>query len=275
MTFPAGLTLVTVTGRLISPSTSVLPRVTFSCPVELIGPTDNAIVLPFVREAVVLSDGSFVIELPATDDPQWAPEFQYIARISAAGKASSYVLDVPYDEPTFDIADRLTPGTPPAPQASYMLLALRGAAGGVASLDVDGLVPADQLPPSAGGDPTWASITGKPSVFPPDAHTQAISTITGLQAALDGKSATGHTHTIANVTGLQTALDGKQASGDYATGSELDDVAARVTVVEGMTPVIRSWNGSAYVEDADGLIYVGPGDPGAAPDGSVWIDTTP
>jgi len=31
----------------------------------------------------------------------------------------------------------------------------------------------------------WADITGKPSTFPPEAHTQAISTITGLQTALD------------------------------------------------------------------------------------------
>lgn len=34
----------------------------------------------------------------------------------------------------------------------------------------------------------WAGITGKPSTFTPSAHNQAISTITGLQAALDGKA---------------------------------------------------------------------------------------
>lgn len=33
----------------------------------------------------------------------------------------------------------------------------------------------------------WTGVTGKPSTFPPDTHTQAISTITGLQTALDGK----------------------------------------------------------------------------------------
>lgn len=36
-----------------------------------------------------------------------------------------------------------------------------------------------------GGAPTWDSITGKPATFPPSAHNQAISTITGLQTALD------------------------------------------------------------------------------------------
>lgn len=70
--------------------------------------------------------------------------------------------------------------------------------------------------------------------------TQAISTVSGLQTALDGKQATGdyatnttltnglatkanvsHTHVIADVTGLQTALDGKQTTGDYATNTAL------------------------------------------------------
>lgn len=42
--------------------------------------------------------------------------------------------------------------------------------------------------------------------------TQAIGTVSGLQAALDGKASTSHTHSIGNVTGLQTALDGKAST---------------------------------------------------------------
>lgn len=34
----------------------------------------------------------------------------------------------------------------------------------------------------------WSGITGKPSSYTPSVHNQAISTITGLQAALDGKA---------------------------------------------------------------------------------------
>lgn len=34
----------------------------------------------------------------------------------------------------------------------------------------------------------WSGVTGKPSSYTPSAHTQGISTITGLQAALDGKA---------------------------------------------------------------------------------------
>ena len=47
-----------------------------------------------------------------------------------------------------------------------------------------------------------------------EVHSHAIANVTGLQAALDGKSGTGHGHVIANVTGLQAALDGK--SGTHA-----------------------------------------------------------
>ncbi len=42
-----------------------------------------------------------------------------------------------------------------------------------------------------GGATAWADVTGKPSVFTPDTHGQAISTVTGLQTALDGKQASG------------------------------------------------------------------------------------
>lgn len=71
----------------------------------------------------------------------------------------------------------------------------------------------------------WADISGKPSVFPAEAHTHPISDVSGLQSALDGKqaagsyAATGHSHAISDTTGLQAALDGKQASGSYAAAS--------------------------------------------------------
>ena len=44
-------------------------------------------------------------------------------------------------------------------------------------------------------------------------HGHAIGDVSGLQAALNGKSDTGHGHDIAEVTGLQTALDGKSDTG--------------------------------------------------------------
>ena len=53
----------------------------------------------------------------------------------------------------------------------------------------------------------WDEVTEKPSVFPPEVHGHSISQVTGLQGALDGKSATGHGHSINDVDGLQAALD--------------------------------------------------------------------
>lgn len=58
---------------------------------------------------------------------------------------------------------------------------------------------------SGSGSTAWASITGKPTTFPPEAHTQAISTITGLQTALDGKQAAGSYQPLATVLTNTTA----------------------------------------------------------------------
>ncbi len=45
-------------------------------------------------------------------------------------------------------------------------------------------------PGASGGSPTWDSVTGKPSTFPPSTHSHAISDVTGLQAAIDAKQVT-------------------------------------------------------------------------------------
>lgn len=52
---------------------------------------------------------------------------------------------------------------------------------GVAWADLTG------VPDFATRWPTWSEVTSKPSVFPPDTHSHAISDVTGLQTALDGK----------------------------------------------------------------------------------------
>jgi hypothetical protein len=102
--------------------------------------------------------------------------------------------------------------------------------------------------------PDWSSLSGKPSTFAPSAHaaahgsggadavTLAVSQVTGLQAALDGKQESGsyaaasHDHAVADVTGLQDALDGKQASGSYADASHahaISDVTGLQTALDG------------------------------------------
>ena len=59
------------------------------------------------------------------------------------------------------------------------------------------------------GTTPWNSLSYV--AYEVSAHDQAISTITGLQAALDNKAALSHSHAISDVATLQTALDGKAA----------------------------------------------------------------
>lgn len=94
--------------------------------------------------------------------------------------------------------------------------------------------------------------------------TQAISTVSGLQDALDGKQAAGsyasatHTHVIADVDGLQTALDGKQAAGSYAT------------LVNGTVPSNQL---PGFVDDV--LEYTNVGDlPGTGETGKLYVVTS-
>lgn len=66
--------------------------------------------------------------------------------------------------------------------------------------------------------------------------TQAISTVSGLQAAIDGKAATSHTHVITDITGLQAALDAKSATGHTHVSANITDFNTAVDArVAGLT----------------------------------------
>lgn len=54
--------------------------------------------------------------------------------------------------------------------------------------------------------------TSLSSKYATKSHSHAMSDVTGLQDALDGKAASSHTHGMSDVTGLQNALDGKASS---------------------------------------------------------------
>ena len=53
---------------------------------------------------------------------------------------------------------------------------------------------------------SWSTLTGKPSTFPPSAHTHATSDVTGLDTALAGKAAASHTHTASQITDFAAAV---------------------------------------------------------------------
>lgn len=66
----------------------------------------------------------------------------------------------------------------------------------------------------------WTDIVNKPSTYAPSVHGHAIADVTGLQTALDGKSATSHTHADATTTlsGFFAAVDKVKLNG-ISTGA--------------------------------------------------------
>jgi hypothetical protein len=72
-------------------------------------------------------------------------------------------------------------------------------------------------------------------------HGHAMSDVSGLQTALDGKAATSHTHSIANVTGLQAALDAK---------ADLTAIVGKQTIsIPAGGMIARTTNGAAYAKE--------------------------
>jgi hypothetical protein len=262
MSFPASLTTRQVTGRFVTHPDGVPAKGSVRIVLQnyMQGPTDNLFVVPFDR-TFILENGAFSTVLPATNDPQWTPSYyrvyistdKTIARPRLSNPEDDVTLikvrfDVPYDSTDpIDLADAIN--LPPVqPGSTYILLASKGIANGVASLGSDGKVPAGQLPPGNGGTTAWTDVVGKPSTFPPSAHTHPESDVTGLVAALAGKA---------------------------DSPVSWNDLTDRPDISSG---------GLAYVWDADtqqytvssSTVYVGPVDPtmiGTPPAGSQWFVT--
>jgi hypothetical protein len=147
MPFPAGLALITVSGTVAEfPAGGVASgSISFTSPAWLTGPTDNSVVPPFTKTVQLAADGSFSVQLPATNDPDWSPSgWAYTVKIVAGEQVFRASLQLPYNGGPVDVADVLQTTAPVAGQ-SYVLLASRGAPNGVASLDGSGQVSAVQL----------------------------------------------------------------------------------------------------------------------------------
>lgn len=85
-------------------------------------------------------------------------------------------------------------------------------------------------------------------------HTHAISGVTGLQAALDGKSNTGHTHAISDVNNLQTTLDGKANTATTLTGYGITDAYTKEELTGSSTNVVvAKANSAATAASADSV----------------------
>lgn len=136
VTFPAGLTLVSVTGRV---PTATSGQASFVRPYTLVGAADNSMVPPDTRYAALSSTGEFTIELPATNDPGWIPVNSplLVEIVSNSGIIRGTVL-LDYQTTSVELADLIQIDGAATVGTSYIALSSRGVALGVAALDADG-----------------------------------------------------------------------------------------------------------------------------------------
>lgn len=135
------------------------------------------------------------------------------------------------------------------------------------------------------GDVSGSGTTTIVVTVADDSHSHTISTVTGLQAALDGKQPVGsyaaasHTHTTSQITDLSsyigfdaryytetevnTLLSGKANTSHTHVATDISDSSVTGRAV--LTAVDQD-----AARDAIG-VYVQATDPGAVPDGSLWI----
>jgi hypothetical protein len=76
------------------------------------------------------------------------------------------------------------------------------------------------------------------------------------------------TGTVSGVTAAMVGLPNVTNTSD----ADKPVSTAQQAALDAKLPLLRTWNGSAYVADPDALVYAGPTDPGAVPDGTVWIE---
>jgi hypothetical protein len=89
---------------------------------------------------------------------------------------------------------------------SYVPTLTGGGASGTWSINVTG----------SAGSVAWTNVSSRPTAL--SQFTNDLGNYGGFLTSI-----TAHTHAISDVTGLQTALDGKQASGSYAASSHTHD----------------------------------------------------
>lgn len=204
-------TLITVKGQFLkldgTPETGI---VEFQSHGYRLYSSKSIAIVPSRILATLDIEGNLEIQVPATNDPAWAPSgWKYTLVLRLSSDYSIYEIDVPYDvvDGEVSLAELLpVSGNVPVFPANYAPLVHNHAAADI----VSGIIASARLPIGttagtiAAGDHTH---TGSGSGGP-----VAITDITGLVDALNSKAATNHTHTIADVANLQISLNGKANS---------------------------------------------------------------
>jgi len=112
----------------------------------------------------------------------------------------------------------------------------------------------------------YSSLTGTPSSFAPSSHQHAVSDVTGLQAALDAKQASGTYATLVNGTvpssQLPSFVDDVMEYASYSVLPSTGESGKLYVAVD--TKKLWRWSGSGYVE-----ISPSPGSTDSVTEGST------
>ncbi|MDG4826030.1 hypothetical protein O7635_29625 [Asanoa sp. WMMD1127] len=234
-----------------------------------------------VRRFTTGADGAWSVELVPNEDILPTNTHYRITEDRGPSARTVYTVAVPSGSPgPFDVRSILVTA-PVGPDPLYPV----GGGGDGAVSSVDGRTGVVTL-----ADRYAALAHTHAGVYAPAVHSHALADVTGLTAALAGKSDTTHTHagtyapavhghSTADVSGLDAALAGKAAATHSHAQSDVIGLAASLTgkadTGHTHTALLAAfrWDGTAYVPATGAGYYPGPQDPGAVPDGSVWDDT--
>lgn len=147
MALPASVTTITVTGQYVDATgAAIRGSVTFTLDQSLLVAGASAFIAATDYTVPLDANGSFSVDLPATNDPDVAPSgFTWEVRENFDG-GRTYDISLPTNlAPAVDLST-LAPALPsPITTYSYVLLSAVGAPTGVASLNANGVVPASQI----------------------------------------------------------------------------------------------------------------------------------
>lgn len=128
MPLPANWSTVTVTGKFLAiDGTPLKGSVYFSSTVRLIDGAATVIIPASANRVHLDNDGGFSVTLPATDDPDVAPQFYYqvdedLTLPNGQRASSQYLIQLPAANPAVDLSD-LAPATSLEQVSPYARLA--------------------------------------------------------------------------------------------------------------------------------------------------------
>lgn len=228
MTFPASLTLVTVTVQ-----ADLLPSggAAGTCRIFYDNPLTGDTVVPYVDVTATLTSGSATLQVPATNATGWAPvDFMYRVELRAGGRARLGTLQLDKANTAVDLADLIQWNGTVTAGVSYILAGQKGVPGGVAALDGTGQVLDGSGNPVTGG----GGGGGTPS--------NSVTAETSYGASSSAGAATAysrgdHTHGTPSLGSTGTTA----AAGNHAHAGTYQPLDSDLTTIAGLTATTNNF----------------------------------